>query len=566
MRECQKIKISWRKSARLLVSEANERFPFFFLVTSLFSSSFLIADDYLLGQINKHKNQSHTHTNSHVGEGQHVARRPHPTSWVPYRGRPYQRRMAAPHRNRTLVMNNSTVTPNYHPGQPMDNNEGEASSSPAGGGGGGWVARRDRHMQLINSAIYDKDAQARTKAKEETRKLKTQKRAQVERAKVLRYAQLAANRVPAVATVPTPGQGASVVGGQGYQGYQILVNEIPFRISQGGSKLIRMSGAIPIETSLEQGASLPLITDDPRTASNTPKRVAIAGVNFVRSKSGNLHRLGAVTSKRWGPYEVSCVIRSQQLTEKSRKPTTTKKKNELCRRFTTTGTSFKILDLSTMNISNPLLCFCKWTSILTFLASFFIGTCYKGPSCSFVHDPNKVAICKEFLQTGKCSAGMNCDLSHEPSPHRSPACMHFLRGRCSNPECRYAHIRVNPGAPVCRDFATLGYCEKGATCEERHVHECPDYANTGTCSKKRCRLPHVDRAGQIRKIAANKAGSPDEDADLSSEQEEYDEIDSDDVNSDDEDEEEDDDDSDTEIIIGGVDSGEVAEQRDFVRF
>lgn len=141
--------------------------------------------------------------------------------------------------------------------------------------------------------------------------------------------------------------------------------------------------------------------------------------------------------------------------------------------------------------------------------------------------------------------------------------MHFLRGRCSNPECRYAHVRVTPGAPVCRDFATLGYCEKGAACEERHVHECPDYANTGVCNKKRCLLPHVDRAGQIRKITANKAGpspSEDDDADLSSEEEEYDEIDSEDVDSD-----ESDDDT-TEFIISGVDSGELAQQQDFVRF
>ena len=139
--------------------------------------------------------------------------------------------------------------------------------------------------------------------------------------------------------------------------------------------------------------------------------------------------------------------------------------------------------------------------------------------------------------------------------------MHFLRGRCSNPECRYAHVHVTPGAPVCRDFATLGYCEKGAACEERHVHECPDYANTGVCNKKRCPLPHVDRAGQIRKMAANKPGpsTSEDEVDLSSEEEAYDEIDSEDVDSDESD-------NDTEIITGGVESGELAQQQDFVRF
>src|SRR5438034_709870 len=136
-----------------------------------------------------------------------------------------------------------------------------------------------------------------------------------------------------------------------------------------------------------------------------------------------------------------------------------------------------------------------------------LGSCHKVTSCPYIHDADKVAICKEFLQTGKCGAGLACDLSHDPSPERSPACLHFLRGRCSNPSCRYTHIRVTPGAPVCRDFAILGFCSKGAGCDQRHVHECPDYANTGNCGSKRCQLPHVDRAGQIRKIAANKTGT-----------------------------------------------------------
>lgn len=137
--------------------------------------------------------------------------------------------------------------------------------------------------------------------------------------------------------------------------------------------------------------------------------------------------------------------------------------------------------------------------------------------------------------------------------------MHFIKGRCANPECRYTHVRVTPGAPVCRAFATLGYCEKGAECGERHVHECPDYANTGVCNKKRCRLPHVDRAGQIRKNTAVKAESLDEnESDASSEEEEHDQIDTDDVDSDELDEEPE--------FIGGVENGELSQQQDFVHF
>lgn len=89
-----------------------------------------------------------------------------------------------------------------------------------------------------------------------------------------------------------------------------------------------------------------------------------------------------------------------------------------------------------------------------------IGQCVRGPLCPYIHDPLTVAICKNFLQKGSCPAGDFCDLSHDPSPERVPACLHFLRGNCSNPSCRYAHVRVNPSAQVCREFATLGYCKK----------------------------------------------------------------------------------------------------------
>ncbi|KAL4973783.1 hypothetical protein BDW66DRAFT_141323 [Aspergillus desertorum] len=435
----------------------------------------------LAGQINRFKNGNTPPQSTHneIHSGSHVSR--HTSSrgqlgWVPYRGRPYGRgRGAAPHRHRTLILNNS-ATPASNSSTPsdamaIDTDENSRSATP-----NAWVTKHARHMQLINSAVYDKEAQKRVKALEETRKAKAQKKAQIEQAKVLQFAHGTGRQFTSSSTSQVSAAGES--SGE----YQIFVNEIPFRVSRGGGKLVRVS-------------------NDPNTANNTPKRVKIAGVTFVRSKNGNLHRLGAVTSKRM--------------------PSAVKKQDELCQRFTTTG------------------------------------TCYKGPSCPYIHDPNKVAICKDFLQTGKCSAGNSCDLSHEPSPHRSPACVHFLRGRCSNPECRYSHVRVTPGAPVCRDFATLGYCEKGETCEERHVHECPDYANTGICKKKHCRLPHVDRAGQIRKNAAPKENEGDDESDASSEEEEFEEIGSDDIDSDYL--------SDEGELIEGTETGEVSKQQDFIR-
>ncbi|KAJ3513608.1 hypothetical protein NLJ89_g2858 [Agrocybe chaxingu] len=36
----------------------------------------------------------------------------------------------------------------------------------------------------------------------------------------------------------------------------------------------------------------------------------------------------------------------------------------------------------------------------------------------------------------------------------------------------------------------------------RHVRECPDFAEKGTCETKGCKLPHVIRANRNRKVAA----------------------------------------------------------------
>lgn len=86
-------------------------------------------------------------------------------------------------------------------------------------------------MQLINTSIYDQETQARQKAIEETMKQKTQKKAEIEKAKVIQHAQR--NDGP---------QFSNTTGGnQASKPYTILVNDIPFKIAQGGGKLIRLS-------------------------------------------------------------------------------------------------------------------------------------------------------------------------------------------------------------------------------------------------------------------------------------------------------------------------------------
>ncbi|KAI8142618.1 hypothetical protein BJV82DRAFT_481636, partial [Fennellomyces sp. T-0311] len=121
------------------------------------------------------------------------------------------------------------------------------------------------------------------------------------------------------------------------------------------------------------------------------------------------------------------------------------------------------------------------------------GKCPKGPRCTFLHDPSHRAICPRFLQNRCRKPASECRLSHTPSPNIMPHCVHFQRGRCTNSECIFMHVRVRPDAAVCRAFAMEGYCSKGLECRDKHVHVCPEFAETGKCSNANCRLPHVAR-------------------------------------------------------------------------
>jgi hypothetical protein len=218
---------------------------------------------------------------------------------------------------------------------------------------------------------------------------------------------------------------------------------------------------------------------------------------------------------------------STTLTSYISKNSTIKKINEPCKMFTTTGTSLSFQPAHDFRDNTT------WRRIWVSANTIPLGSCTKGPKCRYVHDPSKTAACKEFLQTGSCPSGESCDLSHDLIPERTATCLHFAKGNCSNPNCRYTHARVSPAAPVCRAFGIYGYCEKGAHCEERHVHECPDFSNTGTCTTKGCKLPHRHKASVMRSNTNRaEASGDDESSDLSSDDDDE-AIDSDDVDSDD---------------------------------
>ncbi|OAJ35889.1 hypothetical protein BDEG_20118 [Batrachochytrium dendrobatidis JEL423] len=142
------------------------------------------------------------------------------------------------------------------------------------------------------------------------------------------------------------------------------------------------------------------------------------------------------------------------------------------------------------------------------IASFIdmVRRCDKGDACRFIHDRRRIALCFSFLKTKTCNDMPDCKLSHEPTDATTPFCVHFERGRCSNEDCHYLHVKLSPGAHVCADFAKQGYCEKGSMCLQRHIFLCPDYEKNGECPLgEKCRLPHRSKTKPTRPVSYNDA-------------------------------------------------------------
>lgn len=196
--------------------------------------------------------------------------------------------MANPHRNRTLVLNNKTdaraqdnggVTPDTRHSNPNAINSVSSEQSQSTNG---WVTKRDRHMQLINTSIYDKETQIRNKAIEETRKQKALQKNRREKHKVQMYLE---------ALAPHKGHSAATA-----MLHEVTMNGLRFQVLDGGSKLARIRSEIFHRFSKSPSSSRPLGATD--SASITPKQASIGGVSFLRSKNGNLYRSGIVKAKR----------------------------------------------------------------------------------------------------------------------------------------------------------------------------------------------------------------------------------------------------------------------------
>lgn len=251
----------------------------------------------------------------------------------------------AAHRHRTLVLSGSGAF-----GRPDAADSGDSPAASTDKSSSAWVARTDRHRQLINADVYEKDAQLRARAIEHTRVQNLQKRDARERAKLQSHLSYLARG--SRLTGSSSAAGANTM----YSTHQIVIDGISFVVAKNGSKLVKVSGASP-ETSQESILILPqpsIIhsnrfgehypaylqshTGDTHAASSTPKTATVGGVKFYRSKNGNMYRHGVVRAQqryvsRGRSNSVPLIISLSSRLGRSM----IKKTNEPCRAFSTTG-------------------------------------------------------------------------------------------------------------------------------------------------------------------------------------------------------------------------------------
>lgn len=101
------------------------------------------------------------------------------------------------------------------------------------------------------------------------------------------------------------------------------------------------------------------------------------------------------------------------------------------------------------------------------------GKCKKKEDgvCPYIHDKDKVAVCRKFLQ-GNCFKE-HCLLSHKVAPEKMPSCKFYLEGLCTKDPCPYRHVKVNDSAQVCPDFLK-GFCPLYDKCLKRHENPVPE--------------------------------------------------------------------------------------------
>lgn len=138
-----------------------------------------------------------------------------------------------PHRNRTLILNktNNTSQISKGPTEPVEGSAADTTKSEEDNNSESlkpamsWVTKRDRHMQLINSSVFDKETQIRNKAIDETRRQKASQRDLRERNKIEKHLTSLSTSTPTNI-------------------HEISINGLAFQVVNGGSKLSRIQSML----------------------------------------------------------------------------------------------------------------------------------------------------------------------------------------------------------------------------------------------------------------------------------------------------------------------------------
>ena len=221
--------------------------------------------DRYLGQINRHKNQQTNPAGAPAApQYHHYARhRAHPYHRGAPRGRARGGRGGYAHQHRTPQLNASTAT-----AQGANENGSGSNSSQ-------WVSRNDRHRQLINADVYEKDSQNRARAIEATRAQKEKDWRQGEKQRFRAY--LTQQEGASGSTANVSASGAK---------NELVIEGIRFYVMPGGKKLVKVPGS----TFLKQQTQIPSSrsTEGANALAPTPKTAVVSGVKFFRTKTGSL--------------------------------------------------------------------------------------------------------------------------------------------------------------------------------------------------------------------------------------------------------------------------------------
>ncbi|KAF9131205.1 hypothetical protein BGW39_002111 [Mortierella sp. 14UC] len=369
----------------------------------------------------------------------------------------------APSRHLTLInkntantlVNRNTATTSTIPGSlpsPASSPPKTDNTLPPATPGQQWIQSKGKNMSLMNASTFQKTMVAKEKsirsAKEKKLKLM---QVRAKRAQDLRRGIVTMNGKE----YSKSADGRRLIMRDTSQD-NIVINGVEFRMDPRGNKLVRAATTATTASTTGRATSMataPKLDSLPKAASvATPKQFSVGGVVYVRTRSGNLVRATLVQNQLLEKRA------AQQALKTKRSRMAPKKARPFCKYYTR------------------------------------FGICSRDIGCPFVHSRSHLAICKKFLR-GVCpNTEATCKLSHTPSPHTVPACVHFQRAACNKDDCIYPHVRTNPQAPICRPFATEGWCEAGINCKDRHVWVCPDFGTEAGC-KKKCGLPHVPNGG-----------------------------------------------------------------------